>query len=311
MTLLKRKRVLAAKIEATPGLVEAISASDAAFNVYNMIAQQEIEMESREAQGGFGMHTSLAAGRKGRITFSVDASWDGTATEPSWADTFLPACGWVKSGQVFTPRTEVPGSNVKTLTIAIYQDGHIKYMRGAAGTFTMVNPTGKTASFNFDFTGIWLAPGGIAILAPTYPTALGMRYAASTTTWNSVAMCLENITLDSGNTVYLKECATDVAGYDYALITNRVVTVTGNPEAVAAATQDRFGQHLANTEGVLTWGLDGPTNSVLTITAPKAQIIDIKEGDRNGLVVDDITWQCNRNGSNIDQEISMTFTAAS
>ena len=310
MTQLKRKRVLAAKIEATPGTLDLFLA-DTAFNVYNLIAQQEIEMESREAQGGFGMHPSLAGGRKGRITFSVDGSWDGTATEPSWADVFLPACGWVKSGQVFTPRTEVPGANVKTLSMAIYQDGVIKSMAGCAGTFTMNNPTGRTAVFNFDFQGIWQPPtDGTLGVAPTYPTALGLRYASSTTTWNSVALCLENITLDSGNTITMKECAGNVSGYDYALITNRVVTVTGNPESKLVATQDRFGQLIANSEAVLTWNLDGPTNSVLTLSAPKAQIIDIKEGDRNGLVIDDITWQCNRNGSNIDQEISMTFTAA-
>jgi hypothetical protein len=310
MTQLKRKRVLAAKIETTPGTAETLAGADAAFNVYNMIAQQEIEMESREAQGGFGMHTSLSGGRKGRITFSVDASWDGTSTEPSWADTFLPACGWVKAGQVFTPRTEVPGTNVKTLTMAIYQDGQLKKLSGAAGTFQMVCPTGRTAYFTFDFQGIWVAPDEVAILAPTYPTPLGLRFATSTTTWDSETMCLENITLDSGNTVIMKECSTSANGYDYALVTNRVVTVTGNPESISLGTQDRFDQHIANSEASLTWNLDGPTNSVLTITAPKAQIVDIKEGDRNGLVVDDITWQCNRNGSNIDQEISMTFTAA-
>jgi hypothetical protein len=310
MTLLKRKRVLAAKIETTPGTAETLAGADASFNVYNIIAQQEIEMESREAQGGFGMHTSLSGGRKGRITFSVDASWDGTATEPSWADTFLPACGWVKAGQVFTPRTEVPGTNVKTLTMAIYQDGELKKLSGAAGTFQMVCPTGRTAYFTFDFQGIWVAPEAAAILAPTYPTPLGLRYATSTTTWDSEPLCLENITLDSGNTVILKECAANVSGYDYALVTNRVVTVTGNPEAISSGDYDRFAKHLSNSEASLTWNLDGPTNSVLTITAPKAQIVDIKEGDRNGLVVDDITWQCNRNGSNIDQEISMTFTAS-
>jgi hypothetical protein len=310
MTLLKRKRVLAAKIEATPGTAETLAGADAAFNAYNIMAQQEIEFESREAQGGFGMHTSVSGGRKGRITFSVDASWDGTATEPSWADTFLPACGWVKSGQVFTPRTEVPGTNVKTLTIAVYQDGMRKILSGAAGTFTMVNPTGRTAVFNFDFMGIWVPPTDIALLAPTYPTALGLRYASSTTTWDSVALCLENITLDSGNTVIVKECASSASGYDHAIITNRVVTVTGNPEAELVATQNRFNQLIINSEAALTWNLDGPTNSVLTIAAPKAQIIALTEGDRNGLVTDDITWQCNRNGSNIDQEVSMTFTAA-
>lgn len=310
MTLLKRKRVLAAKIESTPGTAESLTGSDASFNAYNIIAQQEIEMESREAQGGFGMHTSLAGGRKGRITFSIDAGWDGTATEPAWADTFLPACGWVKSGQVFTPRTEVPGTNVKTITIAVYQDGMRKILSGAAGTFTMVNPTGRTAVFNFDFMGIWQAPTDVSILAPTYPTALGLRYASSTTTWDSVALCLENLTLDSGNTILMKECATNASGYDYAIITNRVVTVTGNPEAKLVATQDRFGKLILNSEAELTWNLDGPTNSVLTVTAPKAQIVAITEGERTGLVTDDITWQCNRNGSNIDQEVSMTFTAA-
>ena len=310
MTLLKRKRVLAAKIEATPGTAETLAGADAAFNAYNIMAQQEIEFETREAQGGFGMHTSLSGGRKGRITFSVDASWDGTATEPSWADTFLPACGWVKTGQVFTPRTEVPGPNVKTLTIAVYQDGMRKILSGAAGTFTMANPTGRTAVFNFDFMGIWVPPTDIALLAPTYPAALGLRYASSTTTWDSVALCLENITLDSGNTVIVKECASSASGYDHAIITNRVVTVTGNPEAELVATQNRFNQLIINSEAALTWNLDGPTNSVLTIAAPKAQIIALTEGDRNGLVTDDITWQCNRNGSNIDQEVSMTFTAA-
>jgi hypothetical protein len=310
MTLLKRKRVLAAKIEATPGTAETLLAADASFNVYNLMAQQEIELETREAQGGFGMLNSVVGGYKGRITFSCDFSWDGTATEPSWADTFLPACGWVKTGQVFTPRTEAPGANVKTITIAIYQDGMRKILAGAAGTFQILCATGKTAVCNFDFQGIWQAPTTVSILAPTYPTAKGLRYASSTTTWAGSALCVSNLTLDSGNTVILKECGSTVSGYDHALITNRVVTVSGDPEADATDSVTRYGQHIAMTEDVLTWSLDGPTNAVAVFNAPKAQIITPTEADRNMIVTDEITWQCNRNGSNIDQEISLTFTAA-
>jgi hypothetical protein len=309
MTLLKRKRVLAAKIEATPGTAEALTNAEASFNVYNLIAQQEIELETREAQGGFGMLNSVVGGYKGRITFSCDFSWDGTATEPSWADTFLPACGWVKSGQVFTPRTEDVGTNVKTLTIAIYQDGVRKILAGAVGNFQLVCPTGRTAVCNFDFQGIWQEPTALSILAPTYPTAKGLRYASSTTTWASNALCLENITLDSGNTIVMKECGSTVSGYDHGLITNRVVTVTGNPEA-SVARLDRYTGFVAMTEDALTWSLDGPTNAVAVLAAPKAQIVAITEADRNMIVTDEITWQCNRNGSNIDQEISLTFTAA-
>jgi hypothetical protein len=64
------------------------------------------------------------------------------------------------------------------------------------------------------------------------------------------------------------------------------------------------------SEHSLTWSLDGPTNSVMTFTAPKAQIQNLQEADRENLVVDEIEWQANRNGSNVDEECSITFTAA-
>jgi len=36
----------------------------------------------------------------------------------------------------------------------------------------------------------------------------------------------------------------------------------------------------------------------------------LQEADRENLVVDEIEWQANRNGSNVDEECSITFTAA-
>jgi hypothetical protein len=253
----------------------------------------------------------MPGGYKGRATFKTDTGWDGTATEPGWADTFLPAVGWVKSGQVFTPRSEAPGSNVKTLTIGAYVDGVFKSIRGAAGTGRWVSPTGKPSYIEWDFMGVWVAPSDVALITPTYPTTLPLRYATATTTWNSVALCLENITFDFGNEIILRECAATVAGYESALIVNRQPRITGNPEAKLIATQDRYGQLIASTEGILTWNLDGPTNSTITFSAPKAQIIGITEGDRSGLVIDEIEWAANKNGTTADQEVSITFTAAS
>jgi len=310
MTLLKRKRVLAAKIEATPGTAEALTSAEAAFNCYDIQIQTETELEQREGQGSFGMRQSVPGGYKGRLQFKHDVSWDGTSTEPSWADTFLPACGWVKSGQVFTPRSEAPGSNVKTLTFGVYIDGVLKTLRGAVGTFKLNCPSGKAAFLEFDFMGIWSSPTDTAILTPTYPTALPLRFASSTTTWNSVDLLVENLSLDSGNTMILREAAQTAAGFSAGLITNRIVTITGNPEAKTVATQDRYGKLLDMSEHALTWSLDGPTNSVITISVPKAQITAISEADRENMVIDDITWQANRNGSNIDEECSITFTAA-
>ena len=83
MTLLKRKRILAAKIEATPGTAETLAAADAAFNVYEVTVQHEIEKTAREGQGSFGHLPSTSGAHKGRITFKTDLGWDGTATEPA------------------------------------------------------------------------------------------------------------------------------------------------------------------------------------------------------------------------------------
>lgn len=306
-----KKKLLGAKIEATPGTAESLTNTEGAFNVYNIVHAQEIEVEEREATGGFGRRPSVIGGRRGKLSFSIDWEWDGTATEPPWADIFLPSCGWVKSGQVYTPRTEAPGSNVKTVTLGTYIDGLLMLLKGAMGNFTIVGLTGKTAVVNFEYTGVWVTPTDTSILSPTYPTTKPLRYASSTSQWNSVNLCVENMTLNSGNAVTLMECAADESGFSYALVTDRRVTVSSNPESVPVATQDRYGLFLSMDEYALTWSLDGPTNSVCTIAAPKAQIININPGERNGVMIDEIEFGCNRNGSTLDQEASITFTAAS
>lgn len=310
--LLTRKRVLAAKIETTVGTAISVTGTDASFNVWDLLIQPEIDVVSREGQAGFGQLAAIVGGYKAKATFKSDTGWDGTSTEPSWADTFLPACGLVKSGgNQFYPVTEGPGSNVKTLTMYSYQDGMIKGICGAVGTGKLICKTGEPAYWDWTFSGIWIPPTDGSILAPTYPTALPLRYANSTTTYNSVALCLENITLDIGNVITYRECASTVGGYHSAIITDRNPKVTGNPEAKLVATRDSYGNFLASTEAALTWNLDGPTNSTITIAAPKAQITKITEGSRNKLVTDEIEWQCNRNASTADQEFSILFTAAS
>jgi len=310
MTLLKRRKVLAAKIETTSGTAIALAGADAAHNVYDVMIQPTITKATREAQGGFGELPSVNEGYSGTASFKLDWYWDGTATEPLWADTFFPSCGLVKSTNTFKPKTAVPGSDVKTITLGCYIDGKFKSLRGASGNVSIACVTGKKVTLDFSYTGIWVPPTDETMLAPTYPTLMPMRYAASTTTWDSVALCLESITLDVGNTVTLRECATTVAGFDNAIITNRVPRVTANPEAKLVATQDRYGQMLAGTEGVLSWTIPGPTTSYVTISVPKAQIQNNQEGDRNGLVTDEIEFSCNKNGSTVDEEFSIAFTPA-
>lgn len=310
MTLLKRKRVLAAQIETTPGTAETLTAPDAAFNAWDIMIQPSIEVATREGQGGFANIAGVVGGYKGVATFKTDLGWDGTSTEPSWADTFLPACGFVKSSQIFTPRTEAPGSNVKTLTIGCFMDGMFKSIKGAAGTAKIVMPTGQQAYIEWTFTGVWVTPSDVAIISPTYPTALPLRASGGATTYNAVTICSSNVTIDFGNEVLVRECPTDASGYAAAIITNRNIRITADPESKLVATRDDYGNFLDSFEAAWHYELAAPgTNAALEFDAPKAQVVSIQEADRNSLVVDQIEWQCNRNSSTVDEELSITFTA--
>lgn len=311
MPLLKRKRVMAAKVETTIGTPEALTTAEGVYNVYELSIQATIAVDEREAQGSFNYLSGIPGAREGKATFKTDMGWDGTATLPKWASVLLTGCGYVDSSGTITPRSEAPGSNVKTLTIGVYEDGVFKSIAGAMGTFKIVCPSGKQCMIEWEFTGVWQAPTDVALIAPTYPTELPIRYSTATTTYNSVALCVENFTLDAGNEVILRECASTAAGYISALVVSRYPKATANPETVLVATQDRFGAWLASTEAILSVTLDTPTNSSLVISAPKAQIINVQESDRNKLMTDEVEWSLNRNGNTADQEVTFTFTAAS
>jgi hypothetical protein len=101
-----------------------------------------------------------------------------------------------------------------------------------------------------------------------------------------------------------------VSGYISAWITDRVPTISLNPEQSTIADQDRWAAWVAQTEHAIELDINGPTNSVLSFDAPKAAIQNDQEGDRNAIVTEELELQCNKNGATHDEELSITFTAA-
>jgi hypothetical protein len=178
------------------------------------------------------------------------------------------------------------------------------------GTFPVNLPTGRRGFIDWEFSGVWQPVTSVALISPTYPTAKGLRFAGGLAEWDNVNMCVESVTIDSGNNVIMRECPTTEAGFLSAFITDRRPVISANPEAATVAAQDRWAKWLSESEHELELDLSGPTTSVLSFDAPKAQIINSQEADRNGMVTDEIEFQCNKNGATHDQELSITFTAA-
>lgn len=308
MPLLRRRSVFAAKVEGTIGTAESLTGAEGAFNAREFSIQPNVALTRREGQGGFNYLAGIPEGMMGTCTVTMDLWYDGT-TAPAWASVLLPACGWVASSLVFSPKTEGPGSNVKTLTIGHYKDGKLALLSGAMGTFKIIAPTGKVAYIEFTFTGKYSTnETDTALIAPTYPTTLPLRVAAGALTWNSVALCTSTVEVDAGNNVIMRECmnASDRSGYVSAVITDRAPVITADPESVLVATQDRDAKWLTSTPEAFSMQI-GASGSSITIAAPKAQLENKQQGDRNGLMTDDLTWLATANGSTPDTELTITF----
>lgn len=316
MPLLKKFRTMAAKIETTPGTAESLTAAEGVFNAYDLMIQPSIAMTDREGSGSFNYLTSISEGQTATVTFKTDLAWDGTATEPTIFSVLMPACGWTESSNVWKPRTETVGTNVKTVTLGVYiGDGTgntiLKSIKGSVGTYVITLPTGRFITIEWTFTGVYVEPASTTMITPTYSTTNPLRFAsAAACTFNSVAMAVEQITIDAGNEVIMLEDPTSASGYSHGLIVNRRPTINANPESVLVATQNRHNVWTTSTPYAIQITLDGPTTSTLGITAPKAQIINIQEADRNKFVVDDVEFLCTKNGSTQNEELYFTFTPA-
>lgn len=308
MPLLKRKRVFAAKVEGTAGTAETLTTAEGVYNAYNVMIQPNITVEEREAQAGFNRLAGVPGARTGTATFRTDISYDAT-TVPTWASVLLPGCGLVDDDPSFLPKSEPPGTNVKTLTIGCFQDGMFKSIYGAVGTAQLVFPAGRMAYIDWTFTGVWAAPTDTAIIAPTYPTDAALRFASSTITYNSVNAKVEQVTVDLGNNVVMREDASTVAGFSTGIITDRNPRINLNPESVLVATNNINGLFLAGTQAAFSLSI--PTNDgTFVVAAAKAQVMNHQEGDRNGMVTDEIELACQKDGATNDQELSITFNAA-
>lgn len=308
MVLLMKNTLVAAASETTAGTAETLAAGDAAYNAYDLTWNLGLQVEKREGQGGFGKLAGIPGVTPATVSFKTDMGWDGTATEQDWAAVLLPACGWVESSNTFDPKSEAPGSNVKTLTIGCYYNGKRFLVAGAVGTFRVVCPAGKMTYIEWTFTGVFQSDADAAILSPTYPTDTILKYSSATTTFSGVSLCVSQMTFAAGNEIYLLECGNSTNGLKHGVIVDRNPTATADPESVLVATQDRYGAWTAGTQAALSVTLDGPSTSTLQITAPKAQITSLGQGDRSKVYVDNLTWDCEKNGATADQELRFIFT---
>ena len=320
---------MAFKTESTIGTAEVLAASDGAFCAYDLEIQPEVEAEERECQGNFGRLAAVTGARGATITFKLDLSMASNSTLPGWASTLFPACGCEVDSLVVYPKSEALSSTAtvhNTCTIGFYEGGvgssgsMFKVAAGCMGNFKINCTSGKMTYVEFEFKGVFQDVTDATIIDPTYPLDIPMRFASAgtATTWGGVEQCVGTLEFDLGNEVILRECPDTLQGYKSAIVVDRYPKINIDPEAHLVANEDTYGLWLDNTEAAFSSvvGTGTPTGAntngpTCTLAAPKAQILNVQEADREKLLTNELEMACNKNGNTEDREFSLTFAAQS
>ena len=293
---LSRKTLLAASIEAAPGTAETLTAPEAAMNIFDAKMEPTGNYVQIPSATTFGVQPGSTGSRPGTCTFSMYLT--SGAAVPLWASTFLPACGIVFASTTGTATAESPGTNVKTVTLGLYEDGNLKMLRGASGNAVFKFTAGEPVRIDFTFTGCWVAPTAAAMLAPTFPTAKPIRFASASMLFGAASPYwqprVKEFTLDLGNKVVLVPSQTDSTGYAYACITERMTTGTMDPEAEIVSTRDVHGLWLAHASTVLAMDLGSSGNWFRVDIASLDWSDAPASGDRDGIRTETLKFNvCN------------------
>ena len=241
MALLTRKRVIAVLKESTAGTYNAPQAANCLLVRDLNITPQQSDVVSRDLiRPYFGASEQLQANTRVECTFSVEMAGVGTGDQdiaPNFGEC-IEACGFTGESTDDDKHLYVPNSLDSTTVSILYNiDGVQHTVKGAKGTFTVEAAVGEIPTFNFTFTGVYIAPADATALTPSYqkqatPLLFNNTNTGSFKIFGETGLQMSNFSLDLGNEVIYREL---VGGSPQVMITNRNVSGSVTVEAVNLA----------------------------------------------------------------------------
>ena len=171
-------------------------------------------------------------------------------------------------------------------SMAFYFHSQLKkhILTGCKGTVKFRLEAGKYAYADFEFTGIYnaIADSSFPSLVFSYTNKPPLFVSASTLTWGSYTPIVQAVEFDLGNAIGMRPDPTQATGIKGFVITDRSITGSFDPEAVAEATQPWWADWRTPTLRTLTAVLGATAGNRFTFTTT-CQLTDVTPGDRNGV----------------------------
>ena len=311
MSLLTKKSLIAASLEATVGTAETLDAGDSVFIATNPTLIPEADEHARMAPGTLSPLADVIGARRGTASFEIEMQGKGEAGSPAWAEVFLPAIGMYLDTATWKLVSGAPGdaaTTSRTVTVAQYVDGMRMLIAGSmASSARIVLENGMPPKLVLDLLGKYSAVADVTMLAPTLPSVVPARCNSLTLTIGAVPLRCNRIEIDFGLETVLRQDVTEASGYFASCITGRRIVVNVEPEAELVATRDDYGIWLAGTLAAVSIVVGTAANNTFTIAIPKAQRLQVRPGDRDGVMTTSMQLLATRSAAN-DDEMTLAFT---
>lgn len=310
---LRRKALILAKEESTYGTDPTPTAAANALLAFNPTLNPVGAKVTREpVRDTISPSPGLVGGRYYELSFETELYASGTAgTAPRYGD-LLEACSMTETVVASTSVTYKPnslGTTAKSVTIYAYFDGRLHQLQGCVGTFELVAAMGQPARLRWTFRGLYEVPTDVSVPSPTLesginapPKVLGVNL-----TFNSLTTFIaQQVTLDLGNQIANRVDVNATHGYKGFVVASRQGRGSWNPEAFTVAAYDVWTDWINATLRQLSLAIGSGAGNICTITCPKLEIDDVRQGDREGVETFEMPFSMAYNTG--DDEIQLVYT---
>ena len=308
MTMLTKKSLFLVKEEATYGTdptpvvaTNSILAMDVDLKEITPPTERNVQMMY------LGTKKSISGLKHVELTFKIEVMGSGSAgTAPRLGD-LLESCGMDETIAGGASATyEAVSSGHKSCTIYVFKDGRHYVISGCMGTFKLSCIAGNQAILEFTMKGLYADPTNVALSAPTYESTIPPVCKATTFTFDSkTTLIVSQLEIDMGNVVAMRESLAGTEGIAGFTVTERKPVMTLNPEAQIQTSYDYRGDRLT-TEFAVSYVIGGTAGNICTVTVPKYNITGIEYADDEGILIEQLTGDCDISSG--DDDVKLAFT---
>lgn len=312
---LERRMLLAIKLEAVEGTYGEPAGSDANLLVYDVKFDADIASFSRKPMiSDLSGYSAIMGTRKAKVSFKVELKGSGVAgTAPALGKLLKVAGGMGETVVAATSVTYAPVSvGFSSASIALYtvpESGNqiVAKIRGARGNVKWTPKAGEPVMLEFELEGVYQGVADAAgLTASGLETTKPQPFLNTSFSLQGTSLKVSNFGIDMGIKTALREDIAQAEGFFSSIIVDREPTFSCDPEKELVATHDFYGKLVAGTEGAISCVIGATAGNIVTITAPKAQYVTVKEASRNGIAIYQVDGKLNRSAGN--DEISIAFT---